>query len=333
MSASKTIKYGLWVVLLALFACEKSGITIGKPQESSIGVRNHITLVIEDKLWNSEVGDSIRKYIARPVSGSLSFEPIFDITQLDEKLYTNDEKKNRNILLFQIGEDNQFTLEKSVYASPQNLFKIQYNSPANLIKSVKNYSDSIVTIFHETEVNEEQHSIARSQQHDNTFLKELFGIDMKIPIEYQIKQQTDEPFLWFQKQLPSGDVNLVIYEFPIDFFFFPNEIVQLFEAQNIIGEKFIRNRANTGYYRVDDAFIPEVMTVSFAQMTVFEIKGGYKMMNDIFFGPYILYVFKDTYYNRYLFVQGFINHLNKPKREELMELEAIIKSINFFEDK
>ena len=43
------------------------------------------------------------------------------------------------------------------------------------------------------------------------------------------------------------------------------------------------------------------------------------------------YAIRDDYYKRYLFIEGYINNPFKNKRDQLLEIEAIIKTINFNE--
>lgn len=323
----------LFIVLFTLLSCEKEPIQIGQKKEASIGDRNELIVVVNDNIWNSEVGDTIRKYIARPVSGVINYESMFDITQINRSLLSEEIRKNRNILSVRPSTQiDTLTLKKGVYSHPQIYFSITYTNTQQLEQTIKKYADSITKVFHQSEINEEQHYINRVALVDPKKFTDVLGITIKMPKYYHLRKETDAPFLWYQKDLPTGDVNIVFYEFPMEIPQNTSEINYFFDASNTIGKQYIRNFDSTGYYKIDNAYIPEMMTYKQYNMQVYEIKGAYKMMNDIFYGPYVLYIFKDDYYKRYLFVQGFINDLNKSKRDHLMELEAIVKSINFFEE-
>ena len=46
-------------------------------------------------------------------------------------------------------------------------------------------------------------------------------------------------------------------------------------------------------------------------------------------GPFVNYIVEDKVNNRVLFVEGFVFAPSKRKRDNIIELEAIIKSIKF----
>lgn len=320
-------------MLIFFWSCQDEKIKVSKLQQS-IGERNELALVIEDSLWNGAIGDSVRKYLARPVEGLMKDEPMFTIIQYSPKIFNTKAKLSRNIVSFSIENDNKFQLEKSFYATPQNMFFVKSKSSIDLVNHLKKYSDSIVSVIKKSEVNEEQHYINRLLIHTDTLFKSLTGTTIKIPMFYQLAMYTEDPFFWYQKQLSSGDVNLVFYEFPIEYIERPGASVEehLLQAKDSIGKHYIKGAKSYSYLMNNNTFTPMVSVSTFNDMQVYEIRGAWKMMNDIVYGPYLCYVFKDDYYKRYLFVEGFINDPNNPKRDHLLELEAIIQSINFYEN-
>ncbi len=70
----------LLLILLGISACGNKEKKAYKPE--SIGAINQLAVVIEDPLWESEVGDKIRQYFAAPVVGLTWDEPLFSIEQM-----------------------------------------------------------------------------------------------------------------------------------------------------------------------------------------------------------------------------------------------------------
>lgn len=322
-----------FVFICTFWSCQKEKVTISK-LKTSIGERNELALVIEDSLWNGWVGDSIRKHIARPVDGLRKNEPMFDIIQFSPKIFNQKAKTYRNIVEFRLQSRDTFKLDKSMYASPQNYFSIEATSQQDLIHILQHYSDSIVHVLYQSELNEEQHYINRLQIHNDTLFKSLIGSTIKIPMYYHLAKYTIDPFMWYQKNLSSGDVNLVLYEFPIAYIERNGGSVEehLLLAKDSIGKHFIKGAKSFSYLKIDQDVPPKIRPFIKDDMQVYEIKGSWKMENDFVYGPYICYVYRDEYYERYLFVEGFINDPYKLNRDHLMELEAIIQSINFYEN-
>ena len=54
--------------------------------EKTSGKINTIAVIIDDKLWNGEIGDSIRNKFASPVIGLPQEEPLFTINQFPLRL-------------------------------------------------------------------------------------------------------------------------------------------------------------------------------------------------------------------------------------------------------
>lgn len=322
------------LILFTTFcSCQKEKVTVSK-LNPSIGERNELALVIDDSLWNSWVGDSIRKYIARPVEGLTKNEPMFDIIQFSPKIVTQKARTYRNIIDFKLQVNDTFVLDKSLYATPQNYFSIQGSSKENLINTLRQYSDSLVHVLYQSELNEEQHYINRLAIHNDSLFKSLIGSTIKIPMYYHLAMYTIDPFIWYQKSLSSGDVNLVLYEFPINYIERNGGSIEdhILLAKDSIGKHFIKGAKSFSYLKNDPKVSPKIRPFIKDQMQVYEIKGSWKMENDFFYGPYICYVFRDEYYQRYLFVEGFINDPYKLNRDHLLELEAIIQTINFYEN-
>ena len=61
----------------------------------------------------------------------------------------------------------------------------------------------------------------------------------------------------------------------------------------------------------------------------YETKGTWDLKNDFMSGPYINYAFMDKKNNRILVVEGFCYAPSKEKRDLMLELESIIKTIQF----
>ncbi len=70
-------------VSLLLFSCKNENDVL--PRKSN-GKINTISVIIDDQLWNGDVGDSIRNKFAAPVIGLPQEEPLFNINQYPTKL-------------------------------------------------------------------------------------------------------------------------------------------------------------------------------------------------------------------------------------------------------
>lgn len=323
-------------LILAIFflsSCSnKNEIKLGN-LSPSFGARNHVTVVIEDDLWNGEVGDSIRKDLARIFFNLDKEEPIFNIDQYSPNIFNSRAKTSRNIVMFSNEKKYSFSLEKSVYATPQNLFLVHAQTNNELIKNFRVHADSIISVFRNSELNEEQHKLVRSELLNTKIVKDFFACTIKIPQTFQLVLE-DHNFLWFQKDLPSGNCNLIIYEIPISEIENNRNDIEsnLIKAQDSISKIYVQGSAENSYMITEKGFFPSFRNTNIQQFHVYEIKGIWEMENDFMNGPFLTFAVRDEYFDRYLMLQAFVNNPYKTKRDFLFEMEAIIKTLNFFDN-
>lgn len=323
----------VYLFLSMLLGCSKKEELIATDLQKSFGNRNEVVLVIDDSLWIGTFGDSIRKELARPNIDCTDTNPVFDLIQLDPKIFNQKAKTARNIVLFSVDKKNQFLLQKSVNATPQNLFSLQAAHTSDLLKMFKTYSDSIVSVFRASELNEEMHQVVRSSTQDLHELKDYFGCTLKIPNSYHLQIKNEFPFLWYQKDLASGNINLILYEFPITEIENNNASIEehLMEARNYMGKNFMKTAKDSAYTITDLKTKPVITTETLKDLPAYKIVGNWESVNDYLKGPFVCYAIRDEYYKRYLFIEGYINNPFKQKRDHLLEIEAIVKTINFNE--
>lgn len=324
----------LFILFSIFLSCSKKEAGTEGILEPSYGARNEIVLVIDDSLWSGAVGDSIRSQLAQPAEGLSKHEPIFDLVQYDAKIFSNRARMYRNVVLFSLHTGQEFVLEKSLYATPQNFFFVRAKNTEDLIKLFTVNADSVISIFKASELNEEMHRVVRSSTQELEELKALFGCTLKIPDSYYLQVEDDFPFLWYQRDLSSGNLNLVLYEFPISEIENNQGSIEdhLIEARNFIGNEFLKTAREDGYLITGNKLPITINKIEVQNMPVYRISGNWETVNDFLEGPFICYAIRDEYYNRYLFIEGFVNNPFKDKRDQILEMEAIMKTINFNEN-
>ncbi len=329
----QTIVY-LFLMIFFLCACSKKKDPIAGNLNPSYGNRNEVVLVIDDSLWIGATGDSIRSRLAMPTRGLPEEEPVFDLVQIDPRIFTTKIRTARNVVLFSTNTAQEFLLEKSFYATPQNFFFVRAQNSGDLIKLFKSHSDSIISVFKASELNEQMHQIVRSSNGERHELKDFFGCTLKIPDDYYLQVENDFPFLWYQKDLSSGNLNLVLYEFPIAEIENSSGSVEehLIAAKNYIGKEFLKTAKDSAYVITNSRVVPVFGKSTLQNFPVYQMIGNWETVNDYLTGPFICYAIRDDYYKRYLFIEGYINNPFRNKRDQLLEMEAIIKTVNFNEN-
>ena len=73
--------------------------------------------------------------------------------------------------------------------------------------------------------------------------------------------------------------------------------------------------------------MPYFFKTKINSLTAFETRGTWEVVNDYMAGPFLNYFIKDKKNNRTIVLEGFVFSPSVRKREYLIEIEAIIRSL------
>ena len=298
----------------------------GTAYKESSGKINHLSVIIDNQLWNGEVGDSIRNKFAAPVDGLPQEEPLFTIKQYAPNLFEGFMTNSRNILVVLKKENNAFELKENEFAQPQNVAHISGGSVSEIIKLLETHSQEIIKKFKKTEIAENQKRIAKSLLND-TKIKTKFKASLKLPTAYRYIIE-EEKFFWIRKELISGNASLLIYEVPLSTIQKDsNTMTNIIQMRDSIGQKHIQGTLPNTFMVTEAAYSPYFFYTILDGKKTYETKGTWELKNDFMAGPFINYAIKDEKNNRYLIIEGFCYNPSQSKRDLMHELESIIKSI------
>ncbi|HJR99832.1 MAG TPA: DUF4837 family protein [Flavobacterium sp.] len=290
------------------------------------GKINSISVIIDDLLWNAEIGDSIRNKFASPVIGLPQEEPLFTINQYPMKLMEGYMTDCRNIIVIKKDAKEAFKIEKNKIASPQNVFYISGKAAGDILCLIQKHSAEIIKTIHQTEVEEFQR-INRKSLLSPKFFKDSLNIAIEIPSNYELMLQKKN-FFWFKKEIISGNTSILIYEVPISSIETKRDkISQIIQMRDSIGKLYIHGKELNTDMITEEAYSPYFSNTVLNYKKTYETKGTWELKNDFMSGPFINYAIVDKENNRVLVLEGFCYSPSKEKRDLMLELEAIIKSV------
>ena len=94
-----------------------------------------------------------------------------------------------------------------------------------------------------------------------------------------------------------------------------------------IGEEFIPGRVQNSYMITEKEYLPYTSYQSVNGFKAIETRGTWEVKGDFMGGPFINYIIKDTLNKSLLYVEGFVFSPSQRKRDNMIELEAVIKSL------
>nr|WP_315181569.1 DUF4837 family protein [uncultured Flavobacterium sp.] len=308
---------------LILFSCSKKNDVL--PRETS-GKINTISVIIDDPLWNGEIGDSIRNKFASPVIGLPQEEPLFTINQYPVKLLEGFATDSRTIIVVKKAAKNSFEINKNQYASPQNVFHISGKTSAAIIDTIEKNAPKIVQMIKEMEIAETQ-KINKQSLINPKIITNKFHITLNIPSGYEYMLHKSK-FIWLKKEIISGNMSLLIYQVPLHSIKKgDNEIASIVRMRDSIGKYIHGTDPNTPMI-TEEGYAPYLFKIQLDGKPTYETKGTWELKNDFMAGPFINYAIVDKAYSRILVLEGFCYSPSKEKRDLMHELEAIIKSVH-----
>jgi hypothetical protein len=323
---SKTLFLFLLIPIL-LFSCKNKN--DGLPRKTT-GKINSISVMIDDQLWNGEIGDSIRNKFASPVIGLPQEEPLFTINQYPVKLMEGFMTDNRNIIVVKKGDKNKFVIKEDQYASPQNVFHITGKTAAAILKIMEQNTPKIIKIIRQTEIDEIQR-LNEKLLLDPKIVGDKFHVSIGIPSGYEYMEQRDN-FIWLKKEVVSGNTSLLIYQVSLKSIINKDNLVSnIIKMRDSIGALYIHGKEARTDMITEEAYAPYFFKVKLDGRVAYETKGTWELKNDFMSGPFVNYAIIDKENDRVIVLEGFCYSPSKEKRDMMLELEAIIKSVSIGE--
>lgn len=293
---------------------------------ASSGNINTLLVVVDNLLWEENVGESIRDVFAAPVQGLPNDEPLFSISQMPTMVFTDFATKNRIVLKIEKGKTAATFIKEDVFSKPQTLVVVSGKTNQDIIDQIEANADKIISAFKKEEIQEKQRRMGLSL-FDTKAIQEQMGIDIKFPTAYRIATQADN-FFWVRKDINTGNMDFMIYQVPLSSIKKGDStVVDIIKMRDSIGKAHIQSSIEGAYMITEEAYAPYVHEVTINNKPTIETKGIWDMKNAFMSGPFINYAIEDKANNRYVVVEGYVFAPSVEKRDHVFELEAILKSV------
>lgn len=294
-----------------------------------------MAVVMDTELWKGKVGDKVREHFAAPVVGLPWEEPIFSIEHMPQRVFTGTIRNRRSILYIQKDTLNLAHIKTDMYATPQKVGVIKGRNEKEIIENLETKAGEMIIAFKRMELEVKQKRFLKSLNKEKV-LQKKFGITLSIPSIYKVGKQ-DDNFIWIDRQIPKGTMNIIAYEMPGNHFQNDSTLVRdIVRMRDSIGKKYVPGPVVPGkitYMRTEPAFSPSIFPVKIAGKEAIEVKGIWDIQNYPMAGPFLMYVIPDKDNRRVLIVEGFVFAPATEKRDNMFELEAILKTVRLLNEK
>jgi hypothetical protein len=167
-------------------------------------------------------------------------------------------------------------------------------------------------------------------------LNDKLGITLSQPSIYKVGKQENN-FIWIDRQIQKGSMNIIAYDIPNNYFKNDSTFVKdIVAMRDSIGKQYIPGPDVPGkitYMMTEKAFAPYVFPVEIAGRKAAEVRGIWEINGYPMAGPFLTYIVNDDKNNRKVVIEGFVFAPATEKRDDMFQLEAILKTVKFSDDK
>lgn len=290
----------------------------------SVGNINNVKVILTKEQWQGTVGDALRDVLADPVYGLPREEPKFTMDQIPPEAFSDFLLKNRIFVQIKPADSATVTIVKDKYAQPQTGVIITGKTQTEIANLIIDNESNIVNALKEQELVANQNRVRKSLKKTDS-LQKTFGVRFDFPTAYRYAFQEEDLF-WLRKDLKrSGNMNITVYEVPLE----------VIDKDTLTIKNIIRMRDSIGGKKIpvdDGRFITERAFSPFLQETeidgkfAYETKGTWEVDGRYMAGPFVNYAIRDEKNSRYLVLEGFIFSPSQDQRDNMFELESILKT-------
>ncbi len=318
------MKVKIIIIVFLIFSCNKRKDQAYIPESN--GRINDVMIVMNKNDWEKSLGKIIREGLSQPYDGLPTDEPKFNLFYLNPKAFSGFTKKSRNILWFVNNDLNEFKLMENPFSKPQIVVKSSFEDNEIHEFYFKENVNLIINSILRNERKEKLRRINKSLSRSKD-LENRFGIKLKYPSAYKTVKDTSN-FIWIQKKIQKGHMNIVSYSIPIkDFKSFNTK--RIISIRDSIGKLYIPGRLKESYMITEKAYKPFFYKSKKETKTLYITKGTWEVYNDFMAGPFINFFIEDINNKRWIVIEGFTFAPSTKKRDYMFELETILNTIKF----
>jgi hypothetical protein len=310
---------------------------LGTINSASSGKTAEMIVVTSNQAkWESKAVDTIRYFFNQDFDILPQPEPLFELSNLPIASFnqTSMFRTHHNILILDINDTHEkaaVDVRKDEWSSPQTVIRINAPDEDELITLFEASKNSILSLFQKSERERLINTFKKFRDAEvMEEVKNAFHFTMELPSGFYIAKKTAD-FAWIRKETPKISQGIMIYTYDfIDTIAF--EKPRIIAFRNSITEEFIPGPTEGSFMTVSDEFLPVISRrINFNGLFAVETRGLWELRNDFMGGPFLSFTFVDEKRNKVVTVDGYVYAPNEPKRDLMIQMEALIYSLKFVE--
>lgn len=354
----RTIFFALIIGSGSFYSCSSEMQSSLKSVPTAFGTINQIVVVMDQEMWDGNVGDTLRYYYSAAYPVLPQPEPMFDLKHFTPYDLAGDRlrKELRSYLI--VGDINNIdsptaqlitkhlgeskitkarvdttynsNVGKDKWAKGQILIYQMGLSSKDLIKNLKRNYPAIKKKINQNDKIKVEASVyldgeSRALQQE---LKDKLGIGLRVPNDYFLALD-NEDVVWLRRETNKASSNIIVKKIP---YASQSQLSKdtIKSLRDTIGRRYVSSTVEDSYMRTNDIDLPMLtMSKKVKGQYTLEARGIWEIVNDFMGGAFISYLVHNPSTNELIFIDGFVYAPGEEKREYIQNLEHIFNTIEF----
>lgn len=322
------------ILVLSLAACQSNKQPQSREEQKkekelllpkSTGSHSELLLLMDNDLFEEKPGRLIFKTFASEQYGLPRPEAEYKVIQMEEKDANHLLKRNKSIFIARIGKESRQHAIYNEWAKPQLIAVFEAPTEAELTALLKEKLLATKNAFRQHDLSVMQQFI-RSQS-SKTTQKPLAELGVKkILLPRSFNQTVEQPNLKiFHNKAIRTDQYIMFYKRPMSDSIATGQ--DIITVRDSIGKNYFAGMHKGSYMITEMQMEPRQTITEIDEHYVVETRGLWKTHGDLMGGPFLSYSFFNDKTNEIFTVESMIYGPDSDKRNVLLELECIMKTI------
>jgi hypothetical protein len=328
-------------------------------KELAKGPLSKIYIIADDSTWDTAMTDTVIYYFQSAYPILPSPEPLYDLMRYSTQQIKNKAERRElrtymliadlndkeslatKMALKDIGPEKAKEIEKSgtyklivgkdKWAEQQIIVYLMGYGKEQLYENIRANFNAVDKAIRKGEYSKRNNSIflGGTNSKVKSEIKETMAINIEVPSDFKLAMNNKEDnVIWLRKETSKASLNLMIKNMgsfnEADF-----SKKGMKDIRNELG-LFVSSNKENSYMIINDIDLPMLMSsTSFNGNFALEARGIWELENDFMGGPFISYIVHNPNSDQVYFIDGFVHAPGEEKREHMLQLEHIIKSLAF----
>ena len=299
------------------------------------GKAGEVIVVIDRDNWEGNLGNAVRDILATDCPYLAQKEPLFTLSNVTPGGFADLFKVHRNILIFNIDaqiQEEGIVYRNDVWAHPQCVIQVNAADGEGAFRLLTENAERVTASIEQAE---RDRIIANSKLYEEASLAkvvtEMIGGSPHFPSGYKLKKKTDD-FIWIADEKQYTLQGVFIYKYPAA----ENEN---FTEENIIAHRnaFLQENVpgmfDNTWMTTSDIVTPTVEFIKFRGHQFAQTRGFWEVHNDFMGGPFVSHSFYGEGAQDIIVIEGWVYAPRYDKRQYLRQVESIVYSFEWADEK